>query len=445
MPLVLVHKAVRAPKRRPEWQDTTPPEPELRDAYAIAARHETAFSRAFLRFTRDLMSPEAMRGIRRALRNDTPEDAVRSLPMLEASDKMRESFERAYAEIIQEAGQATANENKWRLQFEVEKRVEVRFGGVVPINPFSLAWLRLFSSKRIREIGEQQEANVRNVIFRGFKQGRRGPKILEQIEQEVGLLEREQRAVERRFQTALDAGIPEPIANRQRERYAMALLRKRAKRISRTETIEAQAQGRNDAWALAREQGLVTPELTREWIAATASDRTCPICIDLDGQRADIGEPYYSNVLGRAIMRPVAHVSCRCSEILVDRESEPHKRIDPTPLPAKPKRKAKARRKAKTRRKPQPKAKPIKPEIPLPPPRSRRRPPAPKPGPKGGLRITDWDRRPDGSWRTTAATGESIELVRRKRRWFLVVDGKDVKDLGTRATLDHAEGALLTL
>ncbi len=308
MPLVTVHKALRPRKARPRWQDTRPPEKELRDAYAIAASHEERFSRAFLKFTRDLMTPEVLRDVGRAVRADNPEEAVNALPVIEARDKMRESFERAYAEIIQEAGQAEANRHKWKFRFEpVEKRVEARFGGPVPINRFSIRWILERAAELVREVTEKQQANVRKIVLRGFSQGLRGPAIRKQIEQEVGLLEREQNAVERRFQSALEMGVPREKAERDRGRFAKSLLRKRGQRIARTETIEAQAQGRNDAWQLASEQGLIPPEITREWVAATASDRTCPICLDLDGQRADLGEPYFSNVLGRPIMHPAAH------------------------------------------------------------------------------------------------------------------------------------------
>lgn len=309
MPLVTVHKSIRR-KRKPRWQDTRPPDEELRDAYAIAANHEAAFSRAFMRFTRDLMTPGVMREIGRAVRADSAEDAADVLPVLDASDKMRESFERAYAEIVQEAGQAEANRQKWRLPFEVEKRVEAQFGGRVPINPFSLKWIQEHAAKLIvgpAGIVQRQQDNVRKIVFRAFEQGLRGPAILRQIGDEVGLLEREQNAVERRFQSALELGVQPAKAQRDRGRYAASLLRKRSQRISRTETIEAQAQGRRDSWQLAQEQGMVPAETKRKWVAATESERTCPICLELDnGEPVGFDEPFDSAILG-PVQRPPAH------------------------------------------------------------------------------------------------------------------------------------------
>jgi hypothetical protein len=223
---------------------------------------------------------------------------------------MRAAFESAYVEIIQEAGQAETNRHRWPIRFEVvEKRVEAQFGGGVPINRFSLRWIQEHAGALIAQVGEQQQQNVRNIVFRGFAQGARGPAILKQIESEVGLLEREQNAVERRFQSNLAQGVQRQAAERDRERYAGQLLRKRAQRIARTETIEAQAQGRNDAWQLAAEEGLIPPSHTREWVAATESDRTCPICFELDGQRADLNQGYDSAILGTTLRRPPAHPS----------------------------------------------------------------------------------------------------------------------------------------
>jgi SPP1 gp7 family putative phage head morphogenesis protein len=315
MPLIIQKKAVPR-RRKPEYQDTRPPDAELRDAYAIAANNELQFARAFMRFTRDLMTPSAMAAIGRAVRADSAAAAVRALPVLEAADDMRDRFERAYGTIIQEAGQAEANRHKWKFKFEIAKRLEGLFGGRVPPNPHSLKWIRERAGAAIADTTKKQQANVRKIVERSFEQGLRGPEVVQQIEAEVGLLAREQDAVERRFQSNLNQGVSPSAAKRDRDRYAASLRTKRAERISRTETIEAQSQGRRDSWKLADEEGLIPPGTEREWAAATESDRTCEICLDLDGQKVALNESYDSAVLGEKVDRPPAHPNCRCTEIL---------------------------------------------------------------------------------------------------------------------------------
>ena len=82
MPLVQAYKAARRSRRlkgRPEWQDVLPPEKELRDAYAIAARHVNRFSRAFLGVSRGLLTDDVIRRLRAALRDGTVEEAVAAI------------------------------------------------------------------------------------------------------------------------------------------------------------------------------------------------------------------------------------------------------------------------------------------------------------------------------------------------------------------------------
>lgn len=326
---VPVRKAVRPRGRRPAYQDTRPRTQEQRDAWAIAQRHESRFARAFLRLSRSMLAePKVRRDLLAALGGDSVEAAVQALPWFNTDDlssrnrwtRYGAALQRAYLQLVQEGGQASLNELDVPLEFDVVEKVinsDVEGVPVIPINPFSLEWIQARVGERIVETSVTDQQAIRALIFDSFSEGRRPKDILADIERIVGLTEREAMAVARRRRSVIASGASEARADEIADRYAMQLLTQRAKRIARTETIDAQSQGRNDAWQLAGEQGLLPRTALREWVAdVPGGGRTCPICLGLDGQLARVGESYESELVG-AVTRPPAHPQCRCTEILV--------------------------------------------------------------------------------------------------------------------------------
>lgn len=304
MPLVAIHKAKRRRiRKRPEWQDTRPPEEELRAAYDIAARHVDRFSNAYMTVARDLLTPGVIKTMRRAIQNNNTAAAVRTLPDLKdhAWAKLGAKLRAAYVDVLTEAGENEFRREKIPLTFRITK-ADVP---VVPINPWSLKWIKAESSKLIREVSEGTKETVRQIIRRGFDRGLRTDAILDQIKKRVGLLAREELAVEKRLDLMLERGIPFDKATVAADRYAAQLHTKRAQRIGRTETITAQSKGRRHAWAIAKKKGEL-PDAERVWAAVSISPRTCEICEDLDGQPVAMGEDYQSAVLGRAVEGPGA-------------------------------------------------------------------------------------------------------------------------------------------
>lgn len=322
MPLVEIHKARRR-IRKPEWQDVSPDNVEQRDAYRIAAKHEDKFARAFMALTRGLLTPEIEQKLLKELREGTPEQAVNTIPWFNPAvpetkklwERLAEKMQAAYGDVITETGQAEYKREKIPLKFDVTKQKQIP---VVPINPFSLEWIQSHSSELIAQVSDSVKQTVRNVILRGFSRGVRAEAILPDIRRSIGLLQREEIAVQNRLNLMLGEGVPFDKATARADRYAEQLHRKRAERIARTETISAQSRGRRDAWQVAVEQGQLPTTIVREWSAATGSPITCEVCSELHGQQAKIGESYYSEVLGRPVEGPgmEAHPQCRCTEIL---------------------------------------------------------------------------------------------------------------------------------
>lgn len=82
----------------------------------------------------------------------------------------------------------------------------------------------------------------------------------------------------------------------------------RAALIARHEAMTAVSEGQREAWDQAVEAGLLPENALRTWIT-TPDDKLCPICEELDGKTAALGEEYESDIDG-----PPAHVGCRCTE-----------------------------------------------------------------------------------------------------------------------------------
>lgn len=83
----------------------------------------------------------------------------------------------------------------------------------------------------------------------------------------------------------------------------------RATLIARTELMTAANAGQRLAWDQAVEEGYLTGDERRTWIA-TGDESVCPICEELDGTQADLdGE--YPDPGGEG---PPAHPRCRCTE-----------------------------------------------------------------------------------------------------------------------------------
>lgn len=144
-----------------------------------------------------------------------------------------------------------------------------------------------------------------------FKEGLPPRESARLIRSLIGLTERDARAVAKLRATLLERGALPAAVEKQTARYAERLLNARAETIARTETMTAAAQGQAELWSQAEAAGLLTGEELREWIV-TDDDRTCEICLPMDGQQVAKGENFVDGD-GNEVEAPPAHPNCRCS------------------------------------------------------------------------------------------------------------------------------------
>lgn len=329
MPLI-VEKAVR---QKPAYVDGVVPEPALRRAHRVAVLHESGFARAFARLSRSIYDPPTLRRLRVAIdgmkRGElTVEEVVATVDWFNPADPLAvkqwemlgASLEAAYTNVVEDAGNREMRAQGWPLRVEVQKRdrdtARAQQDIRAPINPFSVAYVREQSVKKVRELSDQQRGLLREIVVESFEEGQSSAAIVKDIGATVGLLSRERQWVANRRRLLIDEGASAAVADKGATRYAAQLLTKRGKRIARTETIDAYSQGLADSWQLAREEGFIDANTMKQWVELTASDRTCEICRGLARQAVPIDEPFVSDVLG-TVERPPAHPHCRCTAVLV--------------------------------------------------------------------------------------------------------------------------------
>ena len=112
-------KRARSLRGRPAWQTEDPGSKEGRDAYAIAAKYEQTFAKAFLEAIRSQITPEIERDFREAWKTGSPTAVVNSIPFFEDNpdspmwERFADKLSVAYLTVIQAAGDdATKDLNK---------------------------------------------------------------------------------------------------------------------------------------------------------------------------------------------------------------------------------------------------------------------------------------------------------------------------------------------
>lgn len=328
MPLVYAQKARRR-RPRPRWQDTRPEDVEQRTAYAIAADEAPKFARVIRQAMRDVRAGVDEQAFRAAVRARDIEGVVQAFewsnPAAPGASPVWESVERrvinAYGRAIERSGQAELRRQGIELREPPPNPVEIvkRFQFETLDNPFSKPWAEANAARLVQQVSDSTQSAIRDVITDAFEENRapitlRGELsdiLLDDTESMLGLTAREAQAVvNRRNQLAFVEGIAdEAFVEGSVRQYAEQLLRLRAMRIARTETIDAEAGGLMDSWRVAQEQGLVVQGAHKEWIASSGSGRTCKICLELDGQIVPLDENFQSSFVGD-LFRPPSHPHC---------------------------------------------------------------------------------------------------------------------------------------
>lgn len=195
------------------------------------------------------------------------------------------------------------------------------------IDALSTKYAQTQGSKLIRSITDTQRATVRSVMGGALEGQYTGDKAARLIRDTVGLHPAWAQAVinhrSRVLTNALKEGKPlakaEALADKQSERYAAKLLRRRADNIARTEILTSENLGRFATWADSIGNGYGRPDDVKEWDAEL--NECCESCRAMHGEVVQWDQPF-SN--GR--MMPPGHPGCRCA---VSKMAKPHTAGEP--------------------------------------------------------------------------------------------------------------------
>lgn len=187
-------------------------------------------------------------------------------------------------------------------------------------NPNSLAFAQRRAGELITSIDALTRNSVRQAIIDAFNEQLDYRATARRIKNVVGLHPQWAKAVtnfeKKEFDRLVKSGIKEATARaraiERSTRYADSLKSKRATMIARTEIQIAQNEGRQEGWNQAAEQGYVDVEAQKMWVIAQ-DERTCPICLELDGEIVPWNETFSSGheTPGRV------HPNCRCTMVII--------------------------------------------------------------------------------------------------------------------------------
>jgi SPP1 gp7 family putative phage head morphogenesis protein len=187
-------------------------------------------------------------------------------------------------------------------------------------NPNSLAFAQRRAGELVTSIDAISRNSIRQAIIDAFNEQLDYRATARRIKNVVGLHPQWAKAVtnfeKKEFDRLVKSGIKEATARaratERATRYSDSLKSKRATMIARTEIQIAQNEGRQEGWNQAAEQGYVDVESQKMWVIAQ-DERTCPICVELDGEIVPWNETFSSGheTPGRV------HPNCRCTMVII--------------------------------------------------------------------------------------------------------------------------------
>lgn len=187
-------------------------------------------------------------------------------------------------------------------------------------NPNSLAFAQRRAGELVTSIDALTRNSIRKAIIDAFNEGLDYRATARRIKSVVGLHPRWADAVtnfeKKEYARLVKSGMKEETARarsiERSTRYSDSLKSKRATMIARTEIQIAQNEGRQEGWNQAAKEGYVDVESQKMWIIAQ-DERTCPICVELDGEIVSWNGTFSSGheTPGRV------HPNCRCAMVIL--------------------------------------------------------------------------------------------------------------------------------
>lgn len=173
------------------------------------------------------------------------------------------------------------------------------------------------AGRLITQIGETERMAIRDLILAAARDGRSPFETARDIRQFIGVTAPQAQTLIRVRSAMQAAGVrPDRIEARIAVR-TRKMINYRARVIARHESIRAAQAGAQETWKEASAQGLINPDQFKRRFIVTDDERTCPICIPMDGQERGLEDPFESPYNGARALNPPIHIQCRCAMRLV--------------------------------------------------------------------------------------------------------------------------------
>jgi hypothetical protein len=208
-------------------------------------------------------------------------------------------FRSAFSQAGEEAARILGDEIQATLSFDLT-------------NPRAIGWIRSNVAEMVVEVTDSTRAAIRAIVERSFEEGRNVDQVARDLRQVIGLTTREAEMVERLRRRLEAEGFDLELLEARVERFYRASIRRRARRIARTEMINASSGGQQELWIQSRDNGFIKADTKRQWIVTDDDRLDTVVCEPMDGQQVGLEEPFTTGD-GRKVMQPTAHPMCRCA------------------------------------------------------------------------------------------------------------------------------------
>ena len=260
----------------------------------------------------DINDSRVLRAIEDAINANNPLGAVNAVAWGDFAASLQNTVDALNKEVIK-----AANDSARSLPTSV--RIAANF---TTADPRAIAFAQQRAGKLIRQVSDESRKAVTETVMEALRMRIDRREMVTRISKVVGLDSRQARALTRFYEKSLVDGraagldYEEALAKADRlgDKYKKRLIRQRAVRIARTETVAASNAGRYLSWIEADAQGLLGSTSVKRWITAM-DERTCPICAPLNNKEV----PYKTNFSTGDLMPPV-HPNCRCSAVIIPAE-----------------------------------------------------------------------------------------------------------------------------
>lgn len=204
---------------------------------------------------------------------------------------------------------------------ELPATLQAAGGAFDPLDTEVQRWIRTNGARQVTQISGGSRRAIQNIIAEMIKSGESASRAARQIRDVIGLTIPQQKALLNQRAAMVEAGATKTVIERTLATRAERMLGERAFAIARNESFIAVAQGRQMYWDQLVDRGILDPTTLRKWITAE-DERVCPICRPMNNQVRGLKESFAKGGGGITLTTP-AHVTCRCSVILINPSRPP--------------------------------------------------------------------------------------------------------------------------